>query len=195
MLRHPLVYHVPYVPQLADLANEMFLRKSSRIQELSACGEGDRAVTLYERPYRLQALLDLGPLMTDELFWKTAGWVWIDTENADECWEAWKSTMLCGRPNREALMSTEERARLASLPETLTVWRGQSKGEPIRDFSWTLSMETAEWFARRFNNKNGIIKKGRVSKASVIAYLSGRGEEELVIFPEDVELVAERKAR
>lgn len=186
MLRHPLVYQVPYAEEMAAWCNEMFRRKTEKLKQLIDAGNADKALALYERPYRLQALIDLGALMDDKTFWESAGWVWADTENAAECWDEWQALMRCGRPSRQHLMSPEERLALEAFPGRLTVWRGQTKGQEIRNFSWTKSRQVAEWFAGRFNNKDGVVIEGSVDKAHVIAYITSRGEEEILVFPEDV---------
>ena len=50
------------------------------------------------------------------------------------------------RPERYAIMTENERAVLADLPDEVTVWRGDTD-DP--GWSWTLKREVAEWFARQ----------------------------------------------
>ena len=59
--------------------------------------------------------------------------------------------------------------------------------------SWTLRKEKAEWFATRFKRKHSIVLTGVWKKDDIIAVLLGRGEEEVLIDPDDVEITDEQK--
>jgi hypothetical protein len=118
MLRHPLVYRVPYFDIEAGLVNAQYLEKLRRIKELEACADFSTIVWMYERPYRLEALIRYAIRMPDAEFWALSAQVWCDTENADECWESWQALMLADRPGREAMMSEMKQNFLASLTES-----------------------------------------------------------------------------
>jgi hypothetical protein len=100
---------------------------------------------------------------------------------------------------RAAMMTNAERAKLASLPECIAVWRGVSNAEHADGFSWTLSRRRAHWFAKRwaFEGTSPLLVGGAVAKADVIAYLGGRGERgrSSLALPESVEVVSERRLR
>ena len=53
----------------------------------------------------------------------------------------------------KALMEDDEYEQLQKLDGTLTVYRGVTSynADNIKALSWSLSKETAEWFAHRFN--------------------------------------------
>lgn len=53
----------------------------------------------------------------------------------------------------KALMEDDEYEQLQKLDDTLTVYRGATSynADNIKALSWSLSKETAEWFAHRFN--------------------------------------------
>jgi len=53
-------------------------------------------------------------------------------------------------------------------------------------FSWTLDEEKARWFAARSSMETPLLARGTVSRRDVFAYLSGRGEQEIVCLPENV---------
>jgi len=75
---------------------------------------------------------------------------------------------------------------LKRYPDTLTVYRGEaSKSTSHNDsWSWTLNINTANFFATRFGNENCKIVKGIVSKDRVEAYF--REENECIINPINV---------
>lgn len=194
-LRHPLVYQVPYTPVLAAWSNAMYRQKKERITQLENEGNYSSILTLYERPYRVSALLKYAKRMAPSDYWKSVGWVWADTENAAECWEEWAAVMADPRPERESMMSPQERAALEKMPEVMEVWRGQTRGDPVTDFSWTLNKKTAKWFALRFNNRLGEILRGEVRKEAVLAYLTGRGEAEIMAWPTSVNILGSERIK
>ena len=85
----------------------------------------------------------------------------------------------------------------------LTVYRGQDpspagtrpKGNGI---AWTLDKRTANKFANgaatRQHDRGGVILRGTVKRRYVLGYMTGRGEEELIINPDRVEAVVEQPA-
>jgi len=112
-------------------------------------------------------------------------------------------------PHRVAtgMMTAEELDWLYQAPDVLTIYRGFTQVEnPHGEFeddglSWTLDYEKAKWFARRFVkqnvNEDGTLKwfardseneipyvaHATISKEDIIAYITARGESEIIIFP------------
>lgn len=81
---------------------------------------------------------------------------------------------------------------LSSLPNVVTIYRGQTKvGTPIeKAYSWTLDINTANFFAARLGTEDAEIVEARVSKDKIIEYdINGREQEILVRF-EDVEVIS-----
>jgi len=79
----------------------------------------------------------------------------------------------------------DHRPKLASLtkelPDKFTAYRaGEADG-----FSWTLNIETAEWFHNRFKSQFGNIPflTKEFIKDDAIFYTNDRGEQEVVILP------------
>lgn len=114
--------------------------------------------------------------------------IWIDTEfpmlNLDVTTQeltAWFS--FC---DKDILMSKEDSSYLDSLSDVVTVYRGVSSDEYKNGFSWTLSKEKAEWFATRleFDGCSPVLYSFDVNKSDIVAYLSCRGEAEIIIPPE-----------
>lgn len=68
------------------------------------------------------------------------------------------------------------------------IYRGETeKSTPwTKAYSWTFKPETAIFFGTRFNSKPTIYK-ARVHKDNIKAYLDGRGEEEVLVYPEHIE--------
>lgn len=68
-----------------------------------------------------------------------------------------------------------------------TIYRGSTEKSTTLDkaYSWTLRRDVAKFFATRFES-TGIIYQGKVHKDKIKAYINGRDEEEVLVFPEDV---------
>lgn len=69
---------------------------------------------------------------------------------------------------------------------SLVVYRGQDEGDRL-GISWSLNKDIAERFAKgaalRVRNRGGVIYVGKVDRRNVMAYLTGRNEDELIIDP------------
>lgn len=70
---------------------------------------------------------------------------------------------------------------IEALPDTFLVYRGLMERASTKALSWTLDINKAVWFAKRFNNKKGKVYKALCHKKDILAYLSNRGESEIVV--------------
>jgi hypothetical protein len=76
-------------------------------------------------------------------------------------------------------MTTDERAEFAALPDVVKIHRGECDDGAV---SWSRSLDIARFFAARGINKStGLVVSGYVNKADVFAYLTGRGEQEIIV--------------
>jgi hypothetical protein len=197
-LRHPLIYAVPYFPAQNKMLNAGLALKQKSIAEHYAKAELESLVFLFERPYRLDGLLQalplIGPLIDDKTYWKVVRRVWTDSENVHENWATWKKVWR-GDIERQRLVSRqmatrdEDRAALAAMPDELQVWHGEEHPKRV-GMSWTLDRRTAVWFAGRFGKQGGKLYEGVVRRSDVIAYITSRGEEEILVEPDTVKLTS-----
>jgi hypothetical protein len=96
------------------------ISKEAAIDEAYKSGEYPKIVWFYERPYRVNALASVAPLMTDEEFWSTLGEAWIDSENIRHHLDEWEALLREDRPGRECIMTEEERDAFATLDDRIT---------------------------------------------------------------------------
>ena len=99
------------------------------------------------------------------------------------------------------LMREEDHKALAALGDTVTVYRGIRKtllisGKRLIDgFSWSTSMDTAYWFARRFahcQEEMGRVFRAEIRKEDILAYFGEeRGEREVVVTPHRLRNITE----
>ena len=95
---------------------------------------------------------------------------------------------LLGEPSRIAsrarMMTAAERQHLDRLPDRVIVYRGYSYAGRNSGMSWSLSRDVARRFAFRLTvDTPGRIARREIAKDEVIAYFTGRGEQEIVLAP------------
>lgn len=184
MLRHPLVYAVPYCgPMENEMLNRRFEALKLALKEAQEKGDHGRYVLLHERPYRLNALMELyGEIPTAELLPLILN-VYVDSENARENPDEWTQLL-------ESLTGTDPWSSVHELPDSpFTIYRG---GE-ANSFSWTIDLETAKWFANRWKQSLPVWQ-ATVTKADIIGYYDGRNEKEVIVNPDDIaHLITEYK--
>lgn len=84
------------------------------------------------------------------------------------------------RAEKALLMDDDELRQYLALPEQITVYRGIRGRGSLKALSWTIDVEQAEWFARRWG-KNGKVYSATISREDVLAVFTSRGESELVV--------------
>jgi hypothetical protein len=107
--------------------------------------------------------------MDDRAYWKAVADTWQDSERPRLGKRDWQRLFYAKRPRREELMSPEERAELAALPERIPVFCGVGLHNfNVHGLSWTLDRDRAAWFARRFANlagAPGVVVAGTTARA------------------------------
>lgn len=176
-IKHPLVFSPLVLP---GLANQMLEQKYKQLREALDTKNFSRYVFLHERPYRLSAFKDIKHQLTDEDYWKLLSSIWTDTENSHQDLGTWKNLFKSKRNQRHNLMTEEELKTMESLDDTVTIFRGCVENLNEDGLSWTLDRERAEWFANRFDQKGIVIEKA-IGKEKIVAYFSGRGEQEIIV--------------
>lgn len=194
VLKHPLVYSVPYHAMLAKWTNAMLAQKTVAIEEASRKQDWHRVVFLHERPWRIDAFSRHASQMTDEQYWSLLGQIYTDSENVAENFELWGAMLCAARPQREAMMAEQEHAVLKALPAEVEVFRGDIRRTPS-DYSWTLDRDVAHWFAERTarmeNRRCALVLTGRLCKEDVLAYKDNRSEKEIIALPQHVRVTAQ----
>lgn len=181
-ISHPLVTGI-FLEGLAENYNQQLLSKRSYLQKCFDTKNWNQYVFTHERPYRLNAFVEIQKHLTDTEYWKLLGRIWSDSENIWQEKSAWKRCLKSKRQGREFFMSERDRNFLKSLPDELTIYRGYTKGCNRDGFSYTLSRDKAVWFSNRFQNKKlkaGLITRV-VRKEDVFAYIDSRNEKEIII--------------
>jgi hypothetical protein len=190
-LKHPLVFSVPHFSVLNKHMNLMFEQKKKSLKEAISESAWHRFVFLHERPYRINALEEV--LFTHEVddpevIWPLIGHSWTDSDNINQCLSQWIGIWDIGAGGREKVMDDAERDALAAMPDTLTIYRGVGHVDAVAGLSWTTSVDTAIWFAKRYEHgdRTPMVSTGKVQKSDVLAHFLGRSENEIVVLPDAV---------
>lgn len=185
VLKHPLVFDIPYMSMLAWRANDQYEYKRQALAEAMDKGDWHTVVWLHERPYRVAALMEIRKDLRGREYWELLSAVWTDSENIWQNMRDWKTLLTSRKPGRQYMMDWGERRALENKPAVFPVWRGFNTGGTKRGWSWTTSKDKAEWFARRLlqDDERPVLAEARVPKSRVIAYLTGRNEKEIVVDP------------
>jgi len=178
MLRHPLVYQVPFFS--GGQANYQYKVKKDLVTKALEERRYNSFIWLHERPYRLQAFEEIQDLLSDREYWSLLASIWTDTENAWAHLDLWREFFSSERESREYLMSADEQMAYEGLGESVKVYRGYQVGLNKEGIAWTIKREKAEWFANRFGKKGKVVEK-KVSKKEIIAVFTARNEYEVII--------------
>ena len=173
-ISHPLVISVPYMEETNALLNKQLeVRKDYVVKKLQK-KDFEGYIFMHEKPYRLDAFLKIMNQLSDKSYWGILRDIWQNIENNWQNLETWKELMQSNRKHREFFMEEEERDFLNTLPETFTIYRGHTFNNE-NGFSYTLDIEKAKWFSKRFSRKGAVSEKV-INKSDVFAYLSSEQE-------------------
>lgn len=161
------------------LAREMYIERI-RTQK-SVMG----VFMVMRKSYRLTFLKYIKEYLSKEDMSELLAFSWISSENPNQDVNvSLKSIVKWFREaDKKVLMDEEEYKYYESLPQTITAYRGVSIGRNPKGLSWTCNLETAKWFANRFNRngEEGYVQSVTIDKSCVLAYFNGRNEDELVL--------------
>ncbi|MDF0534680.1 hypothetical protein PY479_10395 [Shewanella sp. A32] len=113
--------------------------------------------------------------------WKIARDTWLNQTTVSSVVDLWEQFFSLKLSGEDSFMSPAESLWLKQLPTPLRIYRGYDGllGRDIgrNSLSWTLSKMVASQFA--VNTKR--IAQAEVKKSDVIAYISARGQHEIVV--------------
>jgi len=133
-------------------------------------------------PYLVVFLSLIKDYLTEKEFNEVLSSVWTQVEFPHQ--ESIHNLIgLFKQSKKEILMDEEELKKLDSLPEEITIYRGlQGSKAKIKGLSWTLSLDKAKWFSKRWK-KQGEVYQAKTKKDDIFMYTNSRGEEEIVVNP------------
>ena len=176
-------YSVPtYNPNsLVDNERTDFTRRIPSLPEKQLARDSKIAMQLVRAQEQgADAMIDVfihkAKLMSNPRYWEFMRTVWVaagSTETAPIFRRLMKST----RPCKGWFMTPEDAAALDKMQFPLTVWRAYD-GDPDPGISWTIDREWCEGYAKSKGRK---IKERQVMREEIFAYVTRRGESEIIL--------------
>lgn len=194
-IKHPLVFSIVHNPVMNAFVNAQLKQKREALARAKAERDWDTCVWLHERPYRLDAFLDISWHLDGPRYWELLGQVWSDTENSWQNIDRWREALSADAEGREMMSDKDVRCVFDLPPEKgglapeTRIYRGYRFDDALDGFSWTLDKARAWWFAHRLrqdDHPSPKIASGFVAREHVIAYITSRDEQEIVTLPEHV---------
>lgn len=180
MLRHPLIYSVPHFEGMNAMCNYRLVILKEEVQKKLAEKDYSGYVYLHEKPYRINAFLEIEDKLSNKDYWELLSDVWVNSENIWQNLATWKELLTDNRSGKMHFMNAEERKKLRSLPDVVTVYRGCTNKNK-NGLSYTLDKNRAIFFTKYRFAKDGRVIKKEVPKTKIFAYLNGRNEDEIII--------------
>lgn len=182
MVRHPFCYSVPHSQQMNALTNHRFRLMKEEIEDALAEEQFSRYIFLHERPYRLNAFLEVADKLPCDEFSRLLASIYTDSENIWQNEDTWRGLLARGIDQSVSMTDSEQQA-LAALPDEITVYRGYAERGTAEGFSWTTDYDKACWFAKRLAQAGDacFVAEATIPKNDVIWYFEGRGESEIVV--------------
>lgn len=85
-----------------------------------------------------------------------------------------------------AHQANPDRPNLRHVPDTITVYKGESSAPNEMAYSWSLNIRGAKKCAIRSGNDSVTLRKGEVYRKDVLEYNDSRGEQEIIVNPSSV---------
>lgn len=139
----------------------------SQIIRAYEAGRGQEVLDIFRRKARL---------LSNPRYWEVMRTVWVAVGSTETA-PLFRTLMQSSRPCRSWFMTPEDAAALEAMAFPLTVWRAYD-AEPDPGISWTLDEQWCRGYARA---KGRRVKQMQVSREQVFAYVSRRGEEEVIV--------------
>ena len=189
MIRHPLVYAVPFfdTEEEALRLNRLLEQKQEALSKAEASHNWSEYVWLHERPWRVHAFLEIQDNIVDRRYWPLLRDVWVDAENIYDNHMKWWELLTSTRADRRLFMNDEERRTFDRMLPEFEIYRGTieiEKEGSYLGFSWTRDPHKAVWFAQRFDRPGHgrpVLATATVNKDDCIGLILSRGEHEIVI--------------
>ena len=120
-------------------------------------------------------------LLANPYYWEIMRTVWI-AAGSTETAGMFRKMMKSSRPCKGWFMTPEDAAALDAMQFPLTVWRAYDAQRYPDDTDPGISWTIDEKWCREYASGNGrVVKSRQVTREEIFAYVSRRGEEEIII--------------
>jgi hypothetical protein len=174
--------------------------KQGQLDEAISQSNWDKVFVLIEKPFRLVWLEENIDLIEDDKqyynFLKDA---YMMTEFPMNGFSSYRDllNLFFEKDNPKLMMDKNELELLNSLPNEVKIWRGVKVDDVLDEnnigLSFTLNIYKAEWFAKRFSQdgrSTPMLIEAKVKKDEILSVFLNRGEQEILVSPDNIEVVS-----
>lgn len=171
---------------LADITKEedFLLWQASMTKMIDSANDIEQIFNLINTPYLLYFMDCIKANLTPKEFGEFLKEAWISTEfpNNNPNTSKKEALALFKAADKRYLMSEEEQDIYNKMKDTITIYRGVSKGskKEILGMSWSTSPSIAKKFSNRFS-RAGKVFKAEIDKEHIFAFFNSRHEAETVV--------------
>ena len=114
-----------------------------------------RIYVLVRKPYRLTFIKYCESYLSEKDLAELFADAWVSSENPNQDVNCSLSYLIkvFRKCNKHYLMQEEDYKVYQSLPDTFMIYRGVAVNRNPKGLSWTQNLETAKWFAHRFDTE------------------------------------------
>lgn len=188
MIKHPLVYAMFFdTAEEVQHLNKMLEAKQEQLERAELKHDWSNYVFLHERPYRVQAMLEIQSEIENHAYWPLLREIWVDSENIYAMHMKWWELLTSNRTYRHLFMDVEDRKLFKKHAQVFEAYRGTTEIERDGNYnglSWTLDRDKAKWFATRFVHRDDgrpVVGTTLLDKDDCIGFVNSRGEQEVVV--------------
>lgn len=179
-------------PEMVDIISDLEGRKrwqKSLMERIDKAPKVEYILFLLNGPYLMNYLRLIEKyIYSEEKLADLLKYCWTNQEfpNWNERGQSLRTCLRLFKKAKHYIMDEDERDIFDSLPEEITIYRGQyndgkHKDRPYPALSWTTDSDRAFWFVTHRYSPNGIMYKAQIKRKDVVCYLNNRGEQELII--------------
>lgn len=169
---------------LLDISKPDELHRIRRniIETIDAVTDYSQFLIIMRKPYLPAFFQRTHHLLTEEDYatFLASLWTTVEFPNIDVNVTPPEFVKLFRRANKALLMDENEFERFEALPDEMTIYRGIRGRGKLQALSWTLELDKAEWFAKRWES-HGKVYSAQIKKEDVLACFCSRNEAEVVV--------------
>ena len=160
--------------------------RKEKIRQINEARTPHEISFMITKSYSLAFLKYAAPHLSNQELSEMLSNVWVRTESPNNDPNMSKNRLLSlfKKAEPQFLMDKDEYEAFQNLEDTVTVYRGVTShnAKNIRALSWTLSYDTADWFAHRFG-EDGTVYEAQIDREHIYAYFNRRNEHEVIVDP------------
>ena len=173
----------------ADITSDsaaLELWRQEKIRQIKEARTPHEISFMVTKSYSLAFLKYVAPHLSIKDLSEMLSDVWVRTESPNNDPNMSKNRLLSlfKKAEPKFLMNEDEYDEFQALDNTVTVYRGVTShnAKNVKALSWTLSYDTADWFAHRFG-EDGTVYEAQIDRRHIYAYFNRRNEHEVIVDP------------